>query len=120
MGRRQGLKVVSVIVVTCVLALVAHAAEELRISQKHKRFSNTAVTVKAGDLLTFVNDDEAMHNVYSLTEGFTFDLGGAQAGFSFLAVTAGLCGVADVPSETQTRGRVRGVRSQSGTTARPL
>jgi plastocyanin len=65
-----------------VLALAAHAAlaQELRISQKHKRFSSTTLTVKTGDLITFVNDDEAMHNVYSYTEGFTFDLGGQSPG----------------------------------------
>ena len=75
-------KVAAALIVICVLALVAHAAlaEELRIRQNHKRFSTAAVTVKTGDMITFVNDDAAMHNVYSLTEGFTFDLGGQSPG----------------------------------------
>jgi len=76
------MKITGAIVVLGLLALVAHAAlaQELRISQKHKKFSTTSVTVKSGDLITFVNDDEAMHNVYSFTEGFVFDLGGQSPG----------------------------------------
>src|SRR5262245_43253377 len=76
------MKVTGAIVVICVLALAAHAAvaEERRVSQKHKRFSTAALTVKTGDMITFVNDDEAMHNVYSYTEGFSFDLGGQSPG----------------------------------------
>jgi plastocyanin len=78
----SAMKLTGAIVVIGVLALAAHAAlaEELRISQKHKRFSTTTVTVKPGDHITFVNDDEAMHNVYSFTQGFTFDLGGQSPG----------------------------------------
>ncbi len=76
------MRVTGAIVGICVLALAVHAAlaAEMRVSQKHKRFSTTAITVKTGDMITFVNDDEAMHNVYSFTEGFSFDLGGQSPG----------------------------------------
>ncbi|HKB41543.1 MAG TPA: plastocyanin/azurin family copper-binding protein [Gemmataceae bacterium] len=76
------MRVTGAIVVIGLLVLAAHAAlaEEQRVLQKDKRFSKTALSVKTGDLITFVNDDQAMHNVYSYTEGFSFDLGGQSPG----------------------------------------
>jgi plastocyanin len=76
------LRLTAAILVTGALIATAHAAlaGDLRIVQKDKRFSATKASIKTGDLVTFVNNDEAMHNVYSFTEGFTFDLGGQSPG----------------------------------------
>lgn len=76
------MRVTAVIVATFGLILAAHAAlaEDLRVSQKDKQFSVSTLTLKTGDLVTFINDDEAMHNVYSATQGFSFDLGGQNPG----------------------------------------
>lgn len=76
------MRVTTAIVATSALVLTAHAAgaEEVHVSQKDKRFSTATLTVKTGDLVTFINDDEAMHNVYSTTQGFNFDLGGQNPG----------------------------------------
>ena len=58
------------------LALAASAATgvDTKIVQKNKAFSTSALTIKAGDTLTFVNDDQVTHNVYSVTPGLAFDL----------------------------------------------
>jgi plastocyanin len=53
---------------------VALAAERT-ISQKGKVFSETAVEIKKGDTLVFLNDDSIAHNVLSTTPGNVFNLG---------------------------------------------
>lgn len=45
------------------------------ISQKGRNFTPGEVTVKRGDMVRFVNDDFYGHNVYSETEGASFDIG---------------------------------------------
>ena len=52
----------------------AHAGEHV-VSQKGKSFSKKAVKVKVGDSVRFVNDDPFSHNVCSLSEAKSFDLG---------------------------------------------
>ena len=52
----------------------AHAAEHT-VSQKGKAFSVPSITIKAGDKISFRNDDPFVHNVFSLTEPGSFDLG---------------------------------------------
>ena len=76
------MRLTTAMLVTCALIAAAHAAlaDDVRVAQRDKRFSATKVTVKSGDLVTFVNNDEAMHNVYSFTQGFSFDLGGQEPG----------------------------------------
>lgn len=46
------------------LPLAAHAAD-VRIIQKGRRFTPTEVNLKAGDTLTFTNDDEFIHQMYA-------------------------------------------------------
>jgi plastocyanin len=59
------------------------------ISQKGKAFSAAEITVKAGEAVTFVNDDTVTHNVMSTSAGNTFNLGpqapGASAPATFKA-----------------------------------
>ena len=53
---------------------VASAADHT-IRQKGKVFSESEITVKRGDELLFLNDDNIAHNVLSTTAGNRFDLG---------------------------------------------
>jgi plastocyanin len=52
----------------------AYAANHT-IRQKGKVFSESALTIKKGDELLFLNDDNIAHNVLSTTAGNRFDLG---------------------------------------------
>ena len=54
--------------------LPASARVEHVVSQKGKVFSQTALDVKAGERVTFRNDDAVAHNVFSATPGFSFNL----------------------------------------------
>ena len=44
------------------------------VHQKGKVFSSTTLTVKAGESIEFVNDDEVTHNVFSTSAGNQFNL----------------------------------------------
>src|SRR5712691_9812398 len=60
---------------------VAFAAERT-ISQKGKVFSESALEIKKGDTLVFLNDDNVAHNVLSTTPGNVFNLGSIAPGHS--------------------------------------
>ena len=60
----------------CAVALAA----ERSISQKGRAFSESAVSVKKGDTLNFVNDDNIAHNILSTTAGNEFNLGTQNPG----------------------------------------
>ena len=51
------------------------SAKDHAVSQKGKAFAVEEITVAAGDAVTFKNDDETSHNVFSSTEGAKFNLG---------------------------------------------
>ena len=55
-------------------ATSALAADHV-ITQTGKAFSATAMTAKVGDTLSFRNDDPFVHNIFSLSEVQSFDLG---------------------------------------------
>jgi plastocyanin len=57
-------------------------AAERSIRQKGKVFSETEVSIKKGDVLLFVNDDNIAHNVLSTTAGHKFNLGLIAPGHS--------------------------------------
>lgn len=42
------------------------------VTQKSQKFSPKVLKIKAGDTVTFRNDDKHRHNVYSRTSGHTF------------------------------------------------
>ena len=42
------------------------------VTQKGKKFSPSVLDIKAGDTITFTNDDKHRHNVYSRTQGHKF------------------------------------------------
>ena len=65
----------SVVVIGIVVGVagIAYAAQH-KIGQKGRLFNPSALTVKVGDTLTFENDDDVTHHVYSPTKGQEFDL----------------------------------------------
>ena len=57
-------------------------AEDVVITQKGKAFSEKKVSLKVGDTISFVNDDDITHNVYSRSKGHKFDIGAQRPGTS--------------------------------------
>jgi len=71
-----------------VFLLVARAeAAEHVIVQKNKSFSVAEITIKPGDTVVFKNDDDVVHNVFSVTKGVEFNTNiqspGQSATFTF-------------------------------------
>jgi len=62
-------------------AAVAFAAER-SIMQKGKVFSESAIAIKKGDVVVFVNDDSITHNVMSTDSGHEFNIGSQPPGVS--------------------------------------
>lgn len=52
-----------------------YGAEVFEVVQKDKAFSVKHLVVHQGDRVQFPNQDDVYHNVYSLSEAKTFDLG---------------------------------------------
>lgn len=44
------------------------------IGQSNKAFSQAEITVKPGEKVVFKNDDTVVHNVFSASKGFEFNL----------------------------------------------
>jgi plastocyanin len=63
------------------LAGPAHAAEHV-VNQKGKAFSVKRLNVQQGDNVKFVNDDPFAHNIFSLSDVKSFDLGSYGQGLS--------------------------------------
>lgn len=76
-------------------AAVAAAAAERTIGQKGKVFSVTDVTIKKGDTLVFMNDDNVAHNIFSASPGNDFNLG-SQAPGNSIPVTFDKSGDVDI------------------------
>ncbi len=76
-------------------AAVAALAAEKTINQKGKVFSVTDVTIKKGDTLVFVNDDNVAHNIFSTSPGNDFNLGSQAPGTS-VPVTFDKAGEVDI------------------------
>ena len=65
-----------------VLAAATASAGEFEVAQKNKAFSIDKLTIKVGDTVRFPNQDPVHHNVFSLSEAKTFDLGSYGKGKS--------------------------------------
>ncbi len=63
-------------------AALPAAAADIEVVQKNKKFSTAAVKAKVGDTLVFRNDDPFFHNIFSLSETQSFDLGSYPQGES--------------------------------------
>ena len=60
---------------TCAcLAMLPIWADDHVVNQKDRAFSSTEISVKIGDTITFVNHDEVVHNVFSISPGLAFDI----------------------------------------------
>ena len=70
--------------VTGFLCLVCSSAlaQEFTVDQQDKRFSVSTITVKVGDQIRFMNNDPFFHNIFSLSDIKTFDLGSYPKGQS--------------------------------------
>ena len=62
------------------MGCLAYAAQQHVVTQKRSAFSAKQITVKVGDSVKFVNEDGYSHNVFSLSEAKTFDLGSMAQG----------------------------------------
>lgn len=76
----------AVIAVLLLSSQPALAGEHI-VGQKDKTFSTQALKVKVGDTVKFVNSDPFFHNIFSLSQDTSFDLGfftkGQSRGFTF-------------------------------------
>jgi len=55
-------------------------AKEYEAGQKNKQFPFDKLTIKANDTVSFPNHDPFYHNIYSLSEHKSFDLGSYPKG----------------------------------------
>jgi plastocyanin len=60
----------------------ASFALELTVDQKDKQFSKKALKIKVGDVVEFRNSDPFAHNIFSLSDTKSFDLGSYPQGQS--------------------------------------
>ena len=74
----------SVILIALLLSVsaVLAASSEHVVGQKNKAFSAATLKVKVGDTVSFRNDDPFFHNIFSLSEVQSFDLGSFPQGQS--------------------------------------
>ena len=75
---------ISLFVLWSTLAIGAGSsfAAEFNVDQKGNTFTPTALKIKVGDSVNFRNLDNHYHNVFSLTDGQSFDLGSYGQGQS--------------------------------------
>lgn len=76
----KSLKLIAV--VAFLAGITAGYAADRTIGQKGKVFSEKEVTIKKGETLVFVNDDNIAHNVLSTSPTHKFNLGLIQPGHS--------------------------------------
>jgi plastocyanin len=55
-------------------------ASDIEVVQKNKKFSMPALKARVGDTLVFKNDDPFFHNIFSLSDIQSFDLGSYPQG----------------------------------------
>ena len=64
------------------LTVGAANAAEHEVGQQNKEFTKKTMKIKAGDTVKFTNNDSFFHNVFSLSDVKTFDLGSYPQGQS--------------------------------------
>ncbi len=71
------------VIATLFASAAGHAgAAEHVIGQKNKAFTVSNVEAKVGDDVLFVNDDGVFHNIFSLSDAQSFNLGAYGPGVS--------------------------------------
>jgi len=56
--------------------------KDFEVMQKNKKFSVQRLTINVGDTISFKNEDPFTHNIFSLSDTKTFDLGSYPQGQS--------------------------------------
>ena len=69
--------IAAILSITCAAAA---ASAEFEVGQVNKAFVVTELKVKAGDTVSFKNNDPFAHNIFSLSDAKSFDLGSYQQG----------------------------------------
>jgi len=97
--RRINMRPIGVALATLLAASIASAAE-YTIEQSNKSFLKDGqkieqLTIQTGDTIHFKNQDPFFHNIFSLSELKTFDLGSYPAG-EFKSVTFEKPGKAEI------------------------
>jgi plastocyanin len=77
------------------VAVPARAQQRYEVTQRDKKFGPSKLTVQRGDTVVFTNNDPVVHNVFSETPGFEFNLKRQAPGAS-AATTFRREGVAEV------------------------
>jgi len=72
----------SFVLLTMILAATGASAKDYIVDQKDKQFSQKSIKVKVGDSVDFRNSDTVSHNIFSLSETKSFDLGSYPQGQS--------------------------------------
>lgn len=70
-----------VLLALSILSMSVYSAEYL-VDQKDKNFSKKELSIKVGDVIEFKNADPFNHNIFSLSDAQTFDLGSYAQGQS--------------------------------------
>ena len=74
----MAIKIIGTIIL---MALAANAiGAEITVLQKDKMFKPVTLKVKVGDSVNFQNEDSFFHNVFSLSDVKSFDLGSYPKG----------------------------------------
>jgi plastocyanin len=77
------MKKFAAVLVVIPIGLIAGAmVAKQAVRQQGRMFSVDSITVKAGESLTFVNDDNVPHNIASVSKGNEFNLGSQRPGTS--------------------------------------
>lgn len=74
------MKTSALIVALIAMASLPAVAAEFEVPQKNKAFTVKSLKIKAGDTVSFPNQDPFFHNVFSLSPAKTFDLGSYPKG----------------------------------------
>jgi len=91
---------INIMFISLTMIFTTAVAEEHVIDQRDKSFQLAggkieAITVKVGDTIRFKNEDPFFHNIFSLSDLKTFDLGSFPKGQS-KTVTFDKAGLAEV------------------------
>lgn len=72
--------------ILCILTLATLSSTalsaEFMVGQKNKQFTKKELSLKVGDVVEFKNEDPFSHNVFSLSDTQSFDLGSYPQGQS--------------------------------------
>lgn len=76
------MKLIPIICLFVGLAAQPAFAAEHQVDQKDKQFSKKSLKIKLGDVVEFRNSDPFAHNIFSLSDVKSFDLGSYTQGQS--------------------------------------